>query len=120
METSNHWPCVIQIETTIPKSRIFRFENHWLERDDFIPTLLQGWNCHQSILDPTKTLTTKFKNIRKTLKTSNSKTLGLVASINNDKLILNLLDTIESFRDLILLEYNFRERVCSKLISLLK
>lgn len=120
METSDHWPCVIEISTSIPKSRIFRFENHWLEKEGFITTILQGWSCHQSILDPAKSLTAKFKNLRRVLKEWNSKTSGLTNAISNNKLILNLLDTIESFRDLTNLEWNFRERVSSKLISLLK
>jgi len=29
MKTSDHWPCVIEINTKTPRSRIFRFENHW-------------------------------------------------------------------------------------------
>lgn len=28
METSDHWPCVIEINTSIPQTSIFRFENH--------------------------------------------------------------------------------------------
>jgi hypothetical protein len=27
MEVLDHWPCVIEIKTNIPKSKIFRFEN---------------------------------------------------------------------------------------------
>lgn len=70
--------------------------------------------------DPAKSLTAKFKNLRKKLKEWNSKSRGLASAINNNKLILQLLDTIESFRDLTIIEWNFRERVCTKLISLLK
>ena len=28
METSDHWPCIVEISTRIPQSKIFRFENH--------------------------------------------------------------------------------------------
>lgn len=28
METSDHWPCVIEIKTSIPRPRIFRFKNY--------------------------------------------------------------------------------------------
>ena len=28
VETSYHWPCVIEINTKIPKGHIFRFDNH--------------------------------------------------------------------------------------------
>ena len=112
METSDHWKSVIEIVTSIPKSRIFRFENHWLEREDFITVLLQGWNCQQSVTDPAKVLITKFNNLRKALKVWNARTPSLLNAVSNNKLILNLLDTIESFWDLTLMEWNFREREC--------
>ena len=35
MKTSYRWPCIIEINTKILKGHIFRFENHWLDRDDF-------------------------------------------------------------------------------------
>lgn len=37
METSDHWPCFIEIKTSIPKGRIFRFENYWMQHIDFLP-----------------------------------------------------------------------------------
>lgn len=27
MEVSDHWPCVLEVKTSIPKGKIFRFEN---------------------------------------------------------------------------------------------
>lgn len=35
--TFAHVPCVIKIQTTMPKSNIFRFENWWLQQDSFMP-----------------------------------------------------------------------------------
>lgn len=35
--TSDHVPCVIQIQTSMPKSSLFRFENWWLQQDSFMP-----------------------------------------------------------------------------------
>ena len=32
---SIHLPCVIKIDSKIPKSKIFRFENHWMQHSDF-------------------------------------------------------------------------------------
>lgn len=43
METSDHWP--VEINTRIPKSHIFIFENHWLSRNDFVNILIQGWSA---------------------------------------------------------------------------
>jgi endonuclease/exonuclease/phosphatase family metal-dependent hydrolase len=33
---SDHVPCVISINTTIPKAQIFRFENHWVRLPGFM------------------------------------------------------------------------------------
>jgi exonuclease III len=34
--TSDHTPCVVSISTSIPKAKIFRFENIWLEQPGFM------------------------------------------------------------------------------------
>jgi hypothetical protein len=44
----------------------------------------------------------------------------LVKTITNVKLILQLIDTMECFRDLTVSEWNFREILSTKLVSLLK
>lgn len=35
-DTSDHTPCLISISTEIPKSRVFHFENYWLQHDEFM------------------------------------------------------------------------------------
>jgi hypothetical protein len=40
---SDHVPCLININTNIPKSHIFRFENYWLEHDQFMEVVAHGW-----------------------------------------------------------------------------
>ena len=37
METSDHWPCIIEISTTIPAAKVFRFENYWLQLESSSP-----------------------------------------------------------------------------------
>lgn len=32
---SDHIPCVVQIETSIPKTNLFVFENFWVEHEGF-------------------------------------------------------------------------------------
>jgi exonuclease III len=54
METSDYWPCVIEINTPIPKARIFRFENHWLSNDQFIQAAVQGWEAPEALSDPAR------------------------------------------------------------------
>jgi uncharacterized protein YqiB (DUF1249 family) len=62
----------------------------------------------------------KYKNLRRLLKEGNSSTPSLASLISNVKAVLHLLDAIECFRDLSLLEWNFREITNAKLISLLR
>lgn len=120
METSDHWPCVIEICTSIPKSKIFRFENYWLSHEDFLPVTVNGWTSAQSSLDPAKNLSAKFKNLRRAINAWKQKLPGLPLIINNLKIVLHFLETIEMLRDLSLAEWNFRNMVAEKLISLLR
>ena len=46
METSDHWPCIVEIKPSIPKSSIFRFENAWMAHDSFLPLVASVWNGH--------------------------------------------------------------------------
>jgi endonuclease/exonuclease/phosphatase family metal-dependent hydrolase len=57
MEVSDHWPCVIDVVTFIPKPRIFRFENCWLQHDSFLPTVHQSWTSQPASTDPARSLT---------------------------------------------------------------
>ena len=34
--TSDHVPCVVPISTTIPKAKIFSFENYWADMPGFM------------------------------------------------------------------------------------
>jgi len=81
METSDHWPCVIEISTNIPQSSIFRFENHWLAHDDFITVAVKGWIAPEHITDPAKGLTAKFKNLRRELKSWKTQLPNLALTI---------------------------------------
>jgi len=120
MEVSDHWPCVIEISTLIPRSNIFRFENHWLNHDDFVNVAVQGWNSPHQISDPAKAVSAKFKNLRRNLKEWKRKLPNLANSIEKIKSVLHFLETLELFRDLSVLEWNFRNLVAEKLVSLLK
>jgi hypothetical protein len=43
METFDHAPCLICVTKTIPKSRLFRFENFWMHHLDFLEQVQLGW-----------------------------------------------------------------------------
>jgi exonuclease III len=68
MTTSDHVPCVISIQTSIPKSTVFRFENSWLDMPDFLATVESSWTQSIHYADAAKRITAKFKVLRKELK----------------------------------------------------
>lgn len=120
METSDHVPCLISFSTQIPKGQIFRFENFWLHHEDFYNQVQQGWTSPFHYTDAAKTLTVKFKNLRGALKQWRQSLPSLQNIISNLKLLLTFVNFLEEFRDLSLVEWNFRNLLEDKLISLLK
>jgi len=42
--TSDHIPFVLHIGSSIPKSKMFRFENYWIEHLGFLDTVSLHWN----------------------------------------------------------------------------
>lgn len=102
------------------QSKVFRFENYWLNLDDFVSVVVQGLSALENIIDPAKLITAKFKNLRRALKDWKQQFPRLAVTINNIKLVLHFLETIEVFKDLSLPKWNFRNIVTEKLIFLLK
>jgi exonuclease III len=61
--TSHHLPCVISIETRIPRAQVFRFENYWLQHSEFKSIVQASWNIPVGHSDPAKRITAKLKKI---------------------------------------------------------
>lgn len=120
METSDHWPCSIEISTTIPAAKIFRCENYWLHHDNFLETVQQAWSTSPQHTDPAKSLTAKFKRLRVVLKIWKANLSALGKLIQQVKSFIYLLETMELTRDLCIQEWNFQNILYDKLISLLK
>ena len=43
--SSDHVPCVVSIDTKIPKSKIFTFENYWVEMPGFMECVKKSWEA---------------------------------------------------------------------------
>jgi hypothetical protein len=41
---SDHVPCVVTINTSIPKAKIFRFENYWVDMPGFLDCVKKSWS----------------------------------------------------------------------------
>jgi hypothetical protein len=119
MEPSDHVPCVVSINTSIPKSSIFRFENYWMDHEHFLAVVAHGWAVHTAQTDSAKILTAKFKNLRRVLKAWQSQLSNLKANIANVKSVLILLGILEEYKDLTVHEWNFRMVLQDKYSSLL-
>jgi hypothetical protein len=98
---------------------ILRFENYWLQCDDFLNQVALGWTTESHHSDAAKLLTAKFKNLRKVLKLWKMFLSNLKQNISHVKLVLDFLNLLEDFRDLALVEWNFISILEDKLISLL-
>src|SRR4051812_3611409 len=65
---SDHLPCMIQIDSVIPKSKLSRFENFWLQHSDCKDIFQHAWNIPVGYTDAGKRLNAKFKNLRRAIK----------------------------------------------------
>jgi hypothetical protein len=65
---SDHLPCVIAIDTKIPRSNIFRFENYWLQHSDFMQIVQNAWNIPVNHSNSAKRINAKLKNLRRAIK----------------------------------------------------
>lgn len=68
-----------------------------------------GWSIQTGQMDKAKTISAKFKNLRRILKAWHSQLSGLKTNIDNVKLILSFLEILEECRDLSVPEWNFRD-----------
>jgi hypothetical protein len=120
MTPSDHCPCLVTFSTVIPRSKIFRFENFWLQHSGFSDVLTQSWAIPTQQIDPAKALTAKFKFLRKALKEWQAGWTGLKNLISNVKLLLQFLEVLGEFRDLSLEEWNFKNILKDYLLELLE
>jgi hypothetical protein len=66
--TSDHVPCVISIGTSIPKARVFRFENYWLQHSDFMQIVQNAWDIPVNHSNSAKMINAKLKILRRAIK----------------------------------------------------
>jgi hypothetical protein len=69
-DISDHVPCLVSFKSKIPKPKIFRFENFWLQFEGFMSVFQNTWIGQPNLIDKAKNLTTKFKITRKVLEST--------------------------------------------------
>ena len=66
--TSDHVPCVVTVATSIPKAKVFRFKNYWVNLPGFIECVSEVWNRQMRKANIASTISDKFKAVRYALK----------------------------------------------------
>lgn len=74
---SDHIPYVLHIGSSIPRSKIFRFENFLVEHPGFLDAAKLHWNSSPFHANAAKTLSAKFKQVRAGLKNWSKKLSNL-------------------------------------------
>jgi hypothetical protein len=120
MTTSDHVPCVISIQTSIPKSSVFSFENRWLDMPEFLATIENTWTQSIHYADASKRITSKFKILRKELKKWSKSIFSINKDIDDLNALISLIDAIENFRDVSTMKRQFRVAMKFHLAALLK
>jgi mannosylglycoprotein endo-beta-mannosidase len=116
--TSDHIPCVISVDTSIPKSQIFCFEHRWFRLPGFMEVVQRIWDI-SCPGDSAKIISAKFKLLRKGLKKWSTSISVINKIIDNCNNIILMLDEYEEKRTLHITEWNFRSIVKAKLHHLL-
>ena len=106
--TSDHIPCKIIISTNIPRANLFRFENFWVEQDDFLDTVLDCWNITPTLNDAARNISSKFKALRASLKHWSKHLSNLGLLISNCNQVICFIDALEDRRELYNPEANLR------------
>lgn len=109
--TSDHVPLKIDISTTIPKSRLFCFENYWIQCPGFIDVISAAWCCSTSSAEAAAILSTKLKGTRRALKHWKGRKNNLSQQETDCRIVINLLDRVEEIRPLSTQEANLRSLV---------
>jgi hypothetical protein len=108
-------PCKISVVTRIPKANVFRFENYWVERNDFLQVVQQSWMSTTPKLDAAKNITHKFKILRSKLKHWSKQFSNLQQLIDNCNSDISALDELEDHRGLYNPEANLRRIIKQQL-----
>jgi hypothetical protein len=61
-------PCVVSIDTSIPKAKLFRFENYWVQMPSFLDCVKDSWSKPSNKQYSSAVMADKLKSLRYDLK----------------------------------------------------
>jgi mannosylglycoprotein endo-beta-mannosidase len=104
---SDHSPCIVNIDTDIPKAKLFRFEIFWVDLPGFLECVKSSWSKPSHKSYSSADLMDKLKNLWYALKKWHLSLARLKGLIQNGNNVIMLLDTLEEKRPLFTMEFNF-------------
>ena len=104
---SDHIPCVVSIETSIPRSKISRFESYWVHHPGFLDTVSNAWSKPIRSNNMATVISRKLKLLRHELKSWSKGISKLSIAIENSNRALFEIDELENKRRLTIPEANF-------------
>ena len=117
--TSDHVPCYVSIQTKIPKTKLFRFEDYWIKQPGFFDVVQCLWNKRCYAPNAAAVLCKKLKTLRYDLKQWSKTISKLTVLIDNCNKTLLEIDGLEERRRLSVPEANFRNILKRHLLHLL-
>src|SRR3954471_1261013 len=97
---SDHVPCLVVINTSIPTANIFRFENYWVEMTGFMDYVKSSREIPSSKCHAVAIIVDKFKRLRKALKYWQRGFSSLKMFISKCNRVIFILDCLEDIRPL--------------------
>jgi hypothetical protein len=97
---SDHVPCVVVIDTSMPKTKLFRFENYWVDMLGFKECVSESWSNISHKSSSATIITDKLKNLRYALKKWYVSLARINYLIQNCNKAILILDTMEENRPL--------------------
>jgi hypothetical protein len=116
---SDHVPCLVTIDTNIPKSKLFRFENYWVDLPGFFECVTESWAKVSGKHYSSAIIADKLKSLRYDIKKWQTSLSRLKILIQKCNKVILLLDELEEYRPLFRAEFNFRKLVKLHLEELL-
>jgi hypothetical protein len=117
--TSDHVPLLISIGTEIPKAKIFRFQNFWLDCHGFMSVVENAWAIPCRVRDYAGIISSKLKNTKNALKNWSRNISRFSMWTNRCNMTLNLLDGLEEQKPLLIPEFNFQNIIKRRIANLL-
>ena len=113
-------PLKIQVQTSIPRANVFRFENFWVQHDGFLQQVVNAWHSVQNDDNNALAISAKFKQLRRNLKCWSKQLSKLSLLIDNYHKVIHFLDIVEECRLLSVPELIFRNIVKKQVVTLLQ